>query len=265
MGDPHRYSIWPLNPEAHLFEVRLTVAHPGEAGQIFAMPAWIPGSYMIRDYARHVVGIRAEADGVGLAVTKLDKSRWQTAPTDRQVTLVLEIYAHDDSVRGAHLDNTHAYFNGPCVFPAVVGQEDIACQLEIGGADLPQAKNWRVATSMNRAGAESYGFGAYVADDYAELIDHPVEISTLSIGEFQAGGIPHVIAIRGKTKAAAIWIDTSSCCTRPAAVTAGWNIAGHQVLFRTATAFLFVVMRGYPRNTVLSWVSSAMSISIYGM
>ena len=215
MGDPHRYSIRPLNPEAHLFEVRLTVANPDEAGQIFAMPAWIPGSYMIRDYARHVVAVRAEADGVGVAVSKLDKSRWQTEPTDRQVTLVLEVYAHDESVRGAHLDNTHAYFNGPCVFPAVVGQEDTACQVEIRGADLPQARNWRVATSMTRAGAEPYGFGAYAATDYAELIDHPVEISNLSIGEFQVGGIPHVIAIRGKTKAdmARLCHDISTLCS----------------------------------------------------
>ena len=215
MADPHRYSIRPLSPEAHLFEVRLTVARPDETGQIFSMPAWIPGSYMIRDYARHVVAIRAEADGVGLALTKLDKSRWQTAPTDRPLTLVLEIYAHDDSVRGAHLDNTHAYFNGPCVFPAVVDQEDISCQLEIGGADLPQAKSWRVATSMNRAGAEPYGFGAYIANDYAELIDHPVEISTLLIGEFDAGGIPHVIAIRGNTKAdmARLCHDLATLCS----------------------------------------------------
>ena len=56
---------------------------------------------MIRDYARHVVAVRAESDGVGLDVNKLDKSRWQTAPTEREVTLTLEIYAHDDSVRGA--------------------------------------------------------------------------------------------------------------------------------------------------------------------
>ena len=215
MGDPHHYSIRPLDPEAHLYEVRLTVATPDKEGQVFAMPAWIPGSYMIRDYARHVVAIRAEAGGVGLALTKLDKSRWQAAPTDRPVTLVLEIYAHDESVRGAHLDNTHAYFNGPCVFPAVVGQEDRVCQLEIGGADLPQAKHWRVATSMNRAGAELYGFGDYIADDYAELIDHPVEISTLSIGEFEAGGIPHVIAIRGNTRAdmARLCHDLATLCS----------------------------------------------------
>lgn len=215
MSDPHRYSIRPIDPAAHLFEVRLTVAEADDEGQVFSMPAWIPGSYMIRDYARHVVAVRAEADGVGIAVSKLGKSCWKTAPTDRAVTLLLEIYAHDESVRGAHLDNTHAYFNGPCVFPAVVGQEDVACHVDIEGTDLPEAKNWRVATSMNRAGAEPYGFGAYVASDYAELIDHPVEIGNLSIGEFQAGGIPHVIAIRGNTKAdmARLCHDLSTLCS----------------------------------------------------
>ena len=179
------------------------------------MPAWIPGSYMIRDYARHVISIRAEADGVGLAVTKLDKSRWQTEPTARALTLVLEIYAHDDSVRGAHLDNTHAYFNGPCVFPAVDDQEDIPCELDILAPDLQEAKNWRVATSMNRSEAEPYGFGSYRSSDYAELIDHPVEIGKLSIGEFQAGGIPHLIAIRGNTKAdmARLCHDVQTLCS----------------------------------------------------
>jgi predicted metalloprotease with PDZ domain len=201
MSTTHRYSIRLLNPEAHLFEVQLVVAEPHPDGQIFAMPAWIPGSYMIRDYARHVVAIRAEAEGVGVALKKLDKSRWQAAPCDRGITLVLEVYAHDDSVRGAHLDNTHAYFNGTCVFPEVVGQENVECQLDILATEHPAAKNWRVATSMNRAAAETYGFGGYVAEDYAELIDHPVEIGELSIGEFEVAGVPHVLAIRGNTRA----------------------------------------------------------------
>jgi predicted metalloprotease with PDZ domain len=215
MSNAHRYSIRPLNAAAHLFEVRLTVANPDSEGQVFAMPAWIPGSYMIRDYARHVVAICAEADGVGLSLKKLDKSRWRTAPTERAVTLILEIYAHDESVRGAHLDMTHAYFNGPCVFPAVVGQEDVECKIDIVATELPEAKNWRVATSMNRAGAEPYGFGNYVAKDYAELIDHPVEIGNLSIGEFQVEGVPHMIAIRGNTKAdmARLCHDLQTLCS----------------------------------------------------
>ena len=201
MSNAHHYSIRALNPAAHLFEVRLTVAKPDPEGQVFDMPAWIPGSYMIRDYARHVVAIRAESDGVGIAVNKLDKSRWQTAPTGRALTLTLEIYAQDESVRGAHLDNVHAYFNGTCVFPMVVGQEDVACKVDIAAPEIPEAKSWRVVTSMNLDGAEPYGFGAYRADDYAELIDHPVEIGNVTIGEFEVNGIPHVLSIRGNTRA----------------------------------------------------------------
>ena len=119
MSNPHSYSIRPLDPAAHLFEVRVTVSEPAADGQIFRIPAWIPGSYMIRDYARHVVAISAESDGVGVALSKIDKSSWKAAPVERELTLRLEIYAYDESVRGAHLDNTHAYFNGTCVFPAV--------------------------------------------------------------------------------------------------------------------------------------------------
>ena len=123
MTVPHRYVIRPIDPAAHLFEVRLTVANPDADGQVFAMPTWIPGSYMIRDHAKHVVSARAESDGCDVALTKLDKTRWQAEPVDRELTLVLEIFGHDESVRGAHLDLTHAFFNGTCVFPAVSGQE----------------------------------------------------------------------------------------------------------------------------------------------
>ena len=215
MSDAQQYSIRMLSPVAHMFEVRLTVAKPDPAGQEFAMPAWIPGSYMIRDYARHVCAIRAEADGVGIELSKLDKSRWRAEPTERPITLILEIYAHDDSVRGAHLDNTHAYFNGPCVFPAVVGQEESTCSVEIVAPEFAAAKDWRVVTSMNRTGADVYGYGLYSASDYAELIDHPVEIANLTIGEFQVDGIPHVIAIRGNIRAdmARLCHDLQTLCS----------------------------------------------------
>lgn len=207
MATPQHYSIQPKDPAAHLFEVLVTVSCPDPGGQVFAMPAWIPGSYMIRDYARHVVSARAESDGRDIALRKLDKSRWQAAVTDRELTLVLEIFAHDDSVRGAHLDPTHAYFNGTCVFPAVVGQEEVACELDIRPPGKPLGGNWRVATAMRRKAAEQYGFGSYTANDYAELIDHPVEIGELSIGEFGVRGVPHAIAIRGNTR-----VDMARLC-----------------------------------------------------
>jgi predicted metalloprotease with PDZ domain len=216
MSQPISYSIRPKDPGAHLYEVRLTVASPDQAGQIIEMPAWIPGSYMIRDYAKHVVAIQAESDGCDVALQKLDKSRWKAAPVERPLTFHLEIYAHDLSVRGAHFDTTHAYFNGPCVFPSVAGQEHVACVVDILPPEVPLGQDWRVATSMRCKDAEQYGFGSYEAADYAELIDHPVEIGQLTIGEFDVCGIPHAIAIRGHSRAdmARICHDLKSVCER---------------------------------------------------
>jgi len=209
-----KYSIRPADPAAHLFEVRLTIADPDPAGQVLSLPAWIPGSYMIRDYARHVVGIRAESDGLNVELEKLDKSRWRARPVERELTVIAEIYAFDESVRGAHLDTTHGFFNGTCVFLEPEGFADRACELEIFKPEKPHGKHWRVATSMETDGAAIYGFGRYKAGNYAELIDHPVEMGELTIGEFTIRDIPHVFAIRGRHSAdmARLCHDVETLC-----------------------------------------------------
>ncbi len=201
MSSAVKYRVKPARPTAHIFEVSLTLEEPDPAGQELALPNWIPGSYLVRDYARHIVSIRAESDGLDVPLDKLDKSRWRAAPVTRPLTIVAEIYAFDDSVRGAHLDTTHAYFNGPCLFLEPLGQGDQPVEVEIEAPDKPWGKDWRVATSMERAGSAPYGFGTYQASSYDELIDHPVEIGELCIGEFDVKGIPHSIAIRGRQSA----------------------------------------------------------------
>jgi predicted metalloprotease with PDZ domain len=201
MSQAVRYSIIPCNPGAHLFEVCVTVAEPDPAGQVFSIAAWIPGSYKIRDYAQHATSIRAESEGRELSLNKTDKSSWQADACDSPIKLIAQIYAHDPSVRGAHLDLTHAFFNGACVFPRIEGQEGARCELEILPPPGKIGKGWRVATSLRPVDAEKYGYGSYEADNYAQLIDQPVEIGNLQIGEFEAGGTPHAIAIRGHVKA----------------------------------------------------------------
>jgi predicted metalloprotease with PDZ domain len=215
MSTPHKYCITPKDPGAHLFEVTVTVARPDSSGQVFSIAAWIPGSYMIRDLARHVVSIRAEADGQEIGLTKIDKSSWQADACDAAISLTAEIYAWDLNVRGAHLDTTHGFFDGACVFPAVVGQEDHACELEIRPPAGAMGGEWRVATSMQVVEAEQYGFGTFSAANYAELIDHPVEMGDIQIGEFEACGIPHVIAVRGHVHfdMARTCHDLSKLCT----------------------------------------------------
>ncbi|MBT8080225.1 MAG: PDZ domain-containing protein [Gammaproteobacteria bacterium] len=198
MTKPHRYQVEPANPGAHLFRVTLQIAEPDPSGQLLRLPVWTPGSYKIRDYSRHIVAIDAYADDRELEIVKVDKSSWRLEATQSPVKVVCEIYAWDLSVRGAHLDTTHAYFNGVCVFLSVVGQESRPSVVELLPPPDPFGDEWRVATSMRPLDAGRYGFGTYQVDDYEELIDHPVEMGQLSIGEFDVGGIPHVIAIRGE-------------------------------------------------------------------
>lgn len=214
--DPIRYVIEPANPAAHLYRVKVTVPTPDPAGQAFTLPAWIPGSYLVRDFARSIVAITATADGESVELCKTDKSSWLAAPASGPLTLELEVYACDFSVRGAHLDTTHAYFNGTSVFLAVVGQESTPCDLYIRPAADGTGAGWRVATSMRPAGAERFGYGSYRANDYWELIDHPVEIADQCIGEFEVNGIPHAIAIRGAEPKhlARLLRDLKSICER---------------------------------------------------
>ena len=81
---PIRYAIRPSDPAAHRFAVRCSVAAPDPSGQQFALPAWIPGSYLIRDFARHIVKVRAEK--VALTRTEYELLRQLALNADRVMT-----------------------------------------------------------------------------------------------------------------------------------------------------------------------------------
>ena len=198
MSAPVRYWLIPRSPEAHLFEVRCSIDDPAAAGQAFRLPTWIPGSYLIREFAKHIVTLRAESRGQPLAVTKTAKDTWLCAPCTGPLTVTCEVYAWDLSVRGAHLDRTHAFFNGTSVFLSPVGMEHRPCIVDIARPEGDAYAGWRLITSLPRSGAPAYGFGLYRAADYDELLDHPVEMGTFALGTFEAGGVRHDIAITGR-------------------------------------------------------------------
>lgn len=191
------YTIQPLNPSAHLYSVTCEIAEPSEAGQLFSLPAWIPGSYMIREFSKNIITMSAGCGGRLVELVKLDKSTWRAAPCDGPLVLRYEVYAWDLSVRTAHLDTEHGYFNGTSVFVRVHGQESAPVTVDILPPPLPLDK-WQVATSMGRAGADLYGFGGYCAASYDELIDHPVEMGRFTVATFDVVGVPHDIVITGR-------------------------------------------------------------------
>jgi predicted metalloprotease with PDZ domain len=195
---PTRYRIVASDPNAHLFEVSCTVADPDPGGQAFRLPAWSPGSYLIREFARHFVSVRAECEGAPVVVRKVAKDVWVADRCSGALTLAAEVYAFDPSVRAAYLDTTRAFFNGPSVFVWPVAREDRPCELEILSPAGEPYRNWRVATAMPRDGAEPFGFGRYRASNYDELIDHPVEMGRFDVVAFDAGAVPHTVAITGR-------------------------------------------------------------------
>ena len=192
------YTIVPKDLAGHVFEVTLQIAAPAADGQVVSLPAWIPGSYMVRDFARHIVQIKASSGGKKLALKKLDKHSWQAAPCRAELTLTYQVYAWDLSVRAAHLDASHAFFNGSSVFLRAHGHEDQDHVLDILRPTSAACKSWRVATSLPELKAKRYGFGSYVAANYDELIDHPVECGDFLLATFEAHGVPHDFVISGK-------------------------------------------------------------------
>jgi len=226
MSVPLTYRVSPVRPEAHLFAVELLIAEPAAASLTLAMPAWIPGSYMIRDFARNVVSLSAEqagqdGDNPSLPVTKLDKQTWRI---DRigagAVRVHWRVYAWELTVRSAHLDRTHGYFNGPSLFLRVLGLDDRPCRVELLPPPDAACADWRVATSMQRADAPPWGFGTYVADDYDDLIDHPVEMGRFDVVDYEVQGVPHAMVLTGRHHAdlARLARDLAPVCAEHAAL-----------------------------------------------
>lgn len=207
---PIRYSIVPKQPAAHLFEVTVTVADPDPSGQRFMLPVWIPGSYMVREFARNIVALRAFNEaGRKVRVEKIDKQTWQAAPVNGALTLRYEVYAWDMSVRAAHLDDTTGFFNGTSVFLAAIGHEAAQCVVDIQKPAGPAYRSLRVATALPEArGTKRYGFGEYTAQNYDELVDHPVTLGEFALATFKAHGVPHDIVIAGRV----ISLDMARLC-----------------------------------------------------
>lgn len=185
------YRLSLADPHAHEFAVQLAVELKQSTDLRLDLPAWIPGSYMIRDFARNVRDLRASADGQAIEVCKLNKQTWQVPLAAGRVEVSYRVYALDESVRSAYFDDTRAYFNGTSLFLRVTGFADQAHSLRIDRPGFEGSETWSVATTLPAVDTDTQGYGAYLAEDYASLIDHPVEIGILRQTGFRVADVPH--------------------------------------------------------------------------
>ena len=149
------YQIIPVDPKAHLFAVTMTLSQPKPV-QVFSLPAWLPGSYMVRDFAKNIIELKAQdANGQTLKLIQLNKQTWSVDNNSSEIILTYQVYAWDLSVRTAHLDTTHGFFNGSSVFLSAHGfeqQTHTVTMLQPTKSNSSESTlgDWRVATSMTR-------------------------------------------------------------------------------------------------------------------
>jgi len=207
------YRVRVLDLHAHLFEVTLTIAHPA-AVQRVSLPAWIPGSYLVREFSKSLQRLQARQGSKTLALTQLDKCSWQVdCATTKPLVLSYEIYAFDNSVRTAWLDASRGFFNGTSLFLQVAGQEDAPHELTL--VPSKSTPGWQVATGLTPAKITKNGFGTYLAANYDELVDCPVEMGEFWSGSFEACGIPHRFVVAGAPPSfdgARLLADTQAVC-----------------------------------------------------
>lgn len=235
-----RYRVRLASLNRHHFEVSCLVENPSP-GQRFSLPSWTPGSYLLREYAKHVVGIRAESDGSRAALEKVSRNTWRCRDAGVELTVTAEVFALDRSVRGAYLDARRGYFNGACLFLSPEGRETDPVEVVLERPEDPRARGWRVATAMQAVEVDADGFGRYAAENFDELIDHPFEIGEFADVEFQAARVPHrlIIAGRHQTDMDRIGADLERLCE------AHIELFGRPPPFRQYLFLGYAVGRGY--------------------
>ena len=192
---PVHYQVQPADLRAHLYRVTLTIAQP-QARQRVALPVWIPGSYLVREFAKNLQQLQARQGQRVIEVDQLDKCSWQIECDPQQpLELSYQVYAFDNSVRTAWLDATRGFFNGTSLCLRVAGQEDKPHELTLLPGEAPA--NWTVATGLPALKTDRRGFGRYRAADYDELVDCPFELGAFWSGSFKAGGAEHRFVVAG--------------------------------------------------------------------
>ena len=181
------------DPASHLFEITLHCQLAASPILNLKLPVWTPGSYLVREYAKHLQGFSAtDTQNQPLSWQKISKNHWQVqTPTLDSAVIRYRIFAHELTVRTNHLDASHGYFNPGAMFLYVPGQEEDAIAVTI---HLPDP-SWQVTTALDPLPNAPLTF---LANDFDTLVDSPFEMGTHNIHDFEVLGKPHQLAVWGE-------------------------------------------------------------------
>ncbi len=179
----HRVAV--TDAAAHLVTVETTITSPDPLPQPLELffAVWTPGSYLVREYSRHVETMSCDTH----EVRKVRKNAWHVIVGEgtREVVVRYRVYCAELTVRTNHVDATHAHLNGAPTFVAVQGHLDAPIEVEL---DIPDG--FRVATALPASGPRRF-----TAKDYDTLVDSPIEAGRFRDASTLAASRRHTYAI----------------------------------------------------------------------
>ncbi|MBF7072715.1 M61 family metallopeptidase [Glaciecola sp. MH2013] len=213
MDSTLRYTIIPHSISEHLFSVVIEIPQLDCDVVSLSLPAWIPGSYMIRDFAQHIHSICAfDSDNQALKLKPVDKQSWEVTTNKQACYINYQVFAFDLSVRGAYLFDEYAFFNGTSTFLQVDTLEDQPCEVTIVNKQFD--KGWRIASALRpHTNIELSEMcktlleledlapcNTYQCNDYQELIDHPVLMGQFEKASFKVKDTLFHLVLSGKNE-----------------------------------------------------------------
>jgi predicted metalloprotease with PDZ domain len=192
-SEPIRYTLRFPAPETHYVEVEASVP-AGQPAIELMMAVWTPGSYLVREYERHVEQVAAKGpDGAALVVAKTQKNRWRIdAKGAPRVTVTYRVYGREMSVRTNWIESRFALLNGAPTFLTLA--ERGVERPHFVTLELPAA--WKTCeTSLSPVTGGGY---QYRAASYDELVDSPFIAGNPAVHHFEVGGKPHVLVNEGE-------------------------------------------------------------------
>ncbi len=181
-------------PHTHLLEVEVSIkrATNGPQEERLVMPVWTPGSYLVREFARHVQDFAAtNAAGQPLQWEKTNKNTWRVVTNGAsEWRAIYRVYANELSVRTSELNSSHAFWNNANILMYLEGHLKNPSTVRVLAPDV-----WKVATGLPAVLGQKNTFRA---EDFDVLYDSPFEVSNFKTLVFNVKGIPHRIVIDGE-------------------------------------------------------------------
>jgi predicted metalloprotease with PDZ domain len=187
------FTVSMSKPHTHLLEVEMRLRASRLPSQLnLIMPVWAPGSYLIREFERHVQDFAAnDAQGRALRWQKTNKNTWRVETNGaKELRVTYQVYANELSVRTNDLNDRHAHWNNVALLMHPEGHLDKPSTLRV----VPFA-DWKVATGLPAVSGQENTFRA---ENFDVLYDAPVEASRFKTISFEVRGVPHRIIVDGE-------------------------------------------------------------------